>query len=103
MPDINHTDVDSAALGNIASSIGEDIKELEYVLKQIGVGTASTLNQYWQGAAKDSFDAKRAGLSDNLTKFIESYKTLNEKLTKAAASYDKADGVVNQAVARLPR
>ncbi len=103
MPDFNSTDVDSKLVSDVANSIDNYINELQSIAKVIESGIMASLNPYWQGQAKESFEQRINFCSLDLKNLVEGYNELNEQLRKAGVAYGKADDAVLQIVSKLPK
>ena len=103
MPEFRSTDVDSGQIDNASRGIDNDIKELQSIRAVFVNNVMSSLNPYWQGPAKQSFEEQFSAFTVLFEKLIEGYLDLNEELKKAGIAYNKADGSVMQLIAKLPK
>ena len=103
MPDFRSTDVDSRIVSDAAASIDGYIKELQSTSKTVQSGIMPNLTPYWQGPAKESFELWFTFFSFELENLIKGYIELNEQLKKAGTEYGKADDIVKQIMAKLPK
>ena len=103
MPDFRSTDVDSGQIDRTTYGIDSNLSELQSIRTVFRNSVMASLNPYWQGAAKQTFEEQFAAFTDLYDKLIEAYQSLNEELKKTGSAYDRADGSVRQLIAGLPK
>ena len=101
MPNIVYTKADSDRLSAAARNIEDCLRLAENALSAVKDSLTGSLKPTWTGPASTQFFDKYTADEQSFTSLMKSLRDYNEKLKKAAATYDSADGAAVDLVNQL--
>lgn len=101
MPNIVNTKVDSDRLSAAARNIEDCLRLAENALKAVNESLISNLKPTWSGPASTQFFDQYTKDEQSFTSLMRNLRDYNEKLKRAAGTYDSADSSASDLVRQI--